>query len=148
MAVSHAPMVVLHLRQTHENYGGHTLKNVTLFLLSIAVATTLLTFGYGDRSPDAILNARVVDESLGEIKQPIHTEIPAAPQMPSTSEPRVIEVGYYKDARLTQPLSISVGGQRNIYTKVVFSEPMQHTRPYNDLLVICSWFMIKSEEIS
>ena len=61
--------------------------------------------------------------TFGEIKLP--EIIAAAPQAPNVGAPSVKEVGYYSDWKLTKPIELVVAGD-TIYTKVVFSEPMQH----------------------
>ena len=51
------------------------------------------------------------------------TEMPA-PMPAGTSAPKVTEVGFYSDVRLTRPLRGEVPLGETIYTKVVFSHPM------------------------
>lgn len=70
---------------------------------------------------------------------PTEPETPAVPTevvpvdtgQPQPSEdsqpPRVVEAGFYRDPNLTQPITDAiVPPGTSIYTKVVFSEPMQH----------------------
>ena len=62
--------------------------------------------------------AVVQTETLVEPAEVVQTE---------TIPPRVVEAGFYRDPRLTQPITdASVSPGISIYTKVVFSEPMQH----------------------
>ena len=56
---------------------------------------------------------------------------PADTEQPQVSEdtlpPRVVEAGFYRDPNLTQPITDAIVPPGTpIYTKVVFSEPMQH----------------------
>lgn len=66
--------------------------------------------------------------TLGEIKHQITDKpVAAAPQIPTdSSRPIVTEVGYYKNWKLTKPLTGKVNARKTIYTKVVFSKNMQH----------------------
>ena len=65
---------------------------------------------------------------LGTMKIP--EAVAAAPQAPHLGF-RVKEVGYYTDWRLTKPLSGTVKPGTTIFTKVVFSEPVQF-KPADD----------------
>lgn len=58
------------------------------------------------------------------------TPEPVAPPEPVevvVTPPTVLEVAYYRDWQLTQPLTGTIRSGTTVYTKVVFSEPMQHT---------------------
>ncbi len=100
------------------------LKAVSIFSLSVM----FVLFGCGgdeetrgyDVSDKALL-------TLGAKKhQPTNQSVAAAPEIPTdSSRPHVTEVGYYRDWRLTKPLTGNVRPGDTIYTKVVFSEPMQ-----------------------
>ena len=70
--------------------------------------------------------AVVVVEETEEVPEPV-----AEPESVEVTEmvvtpPRVLEVAYYSDWQLTQPLTGAIRLGTTIYTKVVFSEPMQH----------------------
>ena len=62
---------------------------------------------------------------MGALRQPMEA-VPAAPQAPNTAAPQVTEVGYYSNSKLTKPLSGTIRPGTTIFTKVVFSEPMQY----------------------
>lgn len=62
---------------------------------------------------------------LGALRQPMEAG-PAAPQAPKTGAPRVTEVGYYRNSKLTKPLVGTIRPGTTIFTKVIFSKPMQH----------------------
>ena len=76
---------------------------------------------------------------VGEVKQPEEpaTEQPTEPTEPTvveepteptdTTPPTVVEVGWYSDSQLTEVITDDVQPGDTLYTKVVFSEPMQHT---------------------
>ena len=97
-------------------------------LLFIACVSTIFLTGCSETEETTILES--VDSStlntVGKMKKPEHTDAPAAPQMPGMGTPSVTEVGYYRDAKLTKPLTGTVKQGKTIYTKVVFSEPMKH----------------------
>ena len=103
----------------------YTLKRILLF---IACVSTIFLTGCSETEETTILGP--VDSStlntVGKMKKPEHIDAPAAPQMPGMGTPSVTEVGYYKDSRLTKPLTGTVKQGKTIYTKVVFSEPMKH----------------------
>ena len=61
---------------------------------------------------------------VGNSKKP--DDAPAAPQMPGAGTPKVVEVGYYSDRKLTNPITEPVEAGKTIFIKVVFSEPMRH----------------------
>jgi hypothetical protein len=46
--------------------------------------------------------------------------------MPGIGSPTVTEVGYYRDLRLSKPITGTLEPGTTVYTKVVFSEPMRH----------------------
>ena len=63
-------------------------------------------------------------ETFGMVRAPAAG--PAAPQLQvPEGTPTVKSVGYYSDWKLTKPIGSAFAGD-TIYTKVVFSEPMQH----------------------
>lgn len=71
-------------------------------------------------------------------------EVPADTEQPQASEdslpPRVVEAGFYRAPRLTQPITDGlVPPGTTIYTKVVFSEPMQHRTSVTSGLPVLSF---------
>lgn len=62
--------------------------------------------------------------TVGSLKY-IEETVPAAPQAPGIGKPFVKEIDYYKDWKLTKPLSGTVKPGTTFWIKVVFSEPMQ-----------------------
>ncbi|MDE0010981.1 MAG: carboxypeptidase-like regulatory domain-containing protein [Candidatus Poribacteria bacterium] len=62
--------------------------------------------------------------SSGEMKVP--ETVAAAPKAPGVGQPSVKAVGYYKDWKLTKPLSGTVASGTTFWIKVMFSEPMKH----------------------
>ena len=66
---------------------------------------------------------------VAEMKQEREPAEPSAEQEKETADttaPTVMEVGWYSDWKLTQPIEGEVTPETTIYTKVVFSEPMQY----------------------
>ena len=69
---------------------------------------------------------------VGEVKEPEEPAVEPEEQPESTppadpTPPTVVEVGWYSDWQLTQPITDDVQPGDTIYTVVVFSEAMQHT---------------------
>ena len=96
-------------------------------LLIVSVGATLLIACSSDEEETSLLKPEETAINLiGEMKRSDATNAPAAPQMPSAGTPTVTEVNYYSDWQLTKPLTGTVQAGTTIYTKVVFSEPMQH----------------------
>ena len=75
---------------------------------------------------------------VGEVKKPGEQPEPTEPEPAEepaekpeeppadTTPPTVVEVAWYHDWRLTEPVVEDVGPGDTVYTVVVFSEPMQH----------------------
>ena len=64
-------------------------------------------------------------ETVGSRKMP-EAATPAAPEMPGVGIPKVTEVSFYKDWKLTKPMTQAVAPGTQVFIKVVFSEPMKH----------------------
>ena len=101
------------------------MKNLLLFIASVG-AVLLLGCGEEDTESSPLKSESVQDNLLGEIKRLEVRNTPAAPQMPGIGSPTVTEVGYYRDLRLSKPITGTVEPGTTVYTKVVFSEPMRH----------------------
>lgn len=97
-----------------------------LTLLFIAFIGAILLIGCGGDEETSLLKSEATTFNfIGEMKRPEIPNAPGAPQMPSVGTPSVTEVGYYSDSELTTSLTERVEAGTTIYTKVVFSEPMQ-----------------------
>ena len=97
-------------------------------VLLIACIGVLLSIGCSDTEETPVLEPAkdVSFKTAGAMKKPEPINTPASPQMPSIGTPTVAEVGYYRDWQLSEPLTDPVEPETTIYTKIVFSEPMQH----------------------
>lgn len=99
------------------------LRGTGLFIIFLSA---VLLFGCGDEKESSPLKPEETSINfLGEMKSPVMTGAPAAPQMPGIRTPTVTEVGYYSDSQLTEPLTGTVQAGTTIFTKVVFSESMR-----------------------
>lgn len=104
--------------------------DVVRYLLTAAILTTFFSFLtiLGCSSGEDLEPSVEELENpllLGDLKQPMEAG-PAAPQAPKTGAPQVTEVGYYSNSKLTKPLVGTIRPGTTIFTKVVFSKPMQH----------------------
>ena len=114
------------------------------FLLVIVIGTLLTLLAVLTGCPEAQQMMKpVVTEpedttppvTVGEVKKPEETpttesEKPAEPTVPAdTTPPTVIEVGWYRDWQMIEPLTAdsTVHPGDTVYTVVVFSEPVVHT---------------------
>ena len=65
--------------------------------------------------------------TVGEVKDPAVLDEPPEPTPPADmTPPTVVEVAWYSNWQLTQPITDDVQPGNTIYTVVVFSEPMLH----------------------
>ena len=105
---------------------SHTLRLTRLLIVFFAMT---LLFGCGEDEEETSLlkPEKTAINFMGEMKRAEITNAPAAPQMPGAGTPTVTEVNYYSDAQLTKPLTGIAQPGTTIFTKVVFSEAMQHT---------------------
>ena len=101
------------------------MKNLLLFIASVG-AVLLLGCGEEDTELSPLKPESAQGNLLGEMKRLEVRNTPAAPQMPGIGSPTVTEVSYYRDLRLSQPMTGTVKPGMTVYTKVVFSEPMRH----------------------
>ena len=101
------------------------MKNLLLFIASVG-AVLLLGCGEEDTELSPLKPESAQGNLLGEMKRLDVRNTPAAPQMPGIGSPTVTEVGYYRDLRLSQPITGTLEPGTTVYTKVVFSEPMRH----------------------
>ena len=100
------------------------LKNLLLFIAFVG-AVLLLGCGEEDTEPSPLKSESIQDNLLGEMKRLGVSNTPAAPQMPGIGSLTVTEVGYYRDLRLSKPITGTVEPGTTVYTKVVFSKPMR-----------------------
>ena len=84
---------------------------------------TLIGCGAAEEDP---LEPSAPEQTHNDINSTQMSAVPAAPPAPTDGTPFVKEVGYYRDWKLTQPLTGTIPPSTTLYTKVVFSEPMQH----------------------
>lgn len=104
--------------------------DVVRYFLTIAILTTFFSFltilGCSS-GEDLEPSVEELENSLllGALRQPMEA-VSAAPQAPNTGAPQVTEVGYYSNSKLTKPLVGTIRPGTTIFTKVVFSKPMQH----------------------
>ena len=101
------------------------MKNLLLFIASVG-AVLLLGCGEEDTELSPLKPESAQGNLLGEMKRLEVRNTPAAPQMPGIGSPTVTEVGYYRDLRLSKPITGTLEPGTTVYTKVVFSEPMRH----------------------
>ena len=99
---------------------------LTLLLIISVGATLLIACGSDEEETSLLKPEETTINFIGEMKRSDTTNAPAAPQMPSAGTPTVTEINYYSDWQLTKPLTGTVQAGTTIYTKVVFSELMQH----------------------
>ena len=101
------------------------MKNLLLFIASVG-AVLLLGCGEEDTELSPLKPESAQGNLLGEMKRLEVRNTPAAPQMPGIGSPTVTEVSYYRDLRLSKPITGTLEPGMTVYTKVVFSEPMRH----------------------
>jgi hypothetical protein len=107
-------------------------QKATIFFSILLITVLAALIGCSDR-PNMNMMTKVIDDTdgeeaptvptvmMGEMKteQPIDTDT-------DTTHPTVIEVGWYRNWQLTQPVIDVIRPGDTLYTKVVFSERMQH----------------------
>ena len=101
------------------------LKNLLMLATGLYAFVMLTLIGCGTAEEDP-LESSAPEQTRNSINPTQMSAIPAAPPAPTDGTPVVKEVGYYRDWKLTQPLTGTIPPGTTLYTKVVFSEPMQH----------------------
>ncbi|MDE0012130.1 MAG: hypothetical protein OXU36_13360, partial [Candidatus Poribacteria bacterium] len=101
-------------------------QNLLIFATGLCALGIFILMGCGTAEEDP-LEPSAPEQTHSDINSTQMSAIPAAPPAPTDGTPFVKEVGYYRDWKLTQPLTGTIPPGATIYTKVVFSEPMQHT---------------------
>ncbi len=93
----------------------------TLLLICL---TTLFGCGETEETTLTPMDDGAVFGTMGAMKVP--EGAPAAPQMPEVGIPRVTDVGFYHDWKLTKAVTSPVKPGERVFIKVAFSEPMKH----------------------
>ncbi|MDE0009980.1 MAG: hypothetical protein OXU36_02475 [Candidatus Poribacteria bacterium] len=101
------------------------LKNLLVLATGLYALVVFTLIGCGTAEEDP-LESSAPEQTRNSINPTQMSAIPAAPPAPTDGTPFVKEVGYYRDWKLTQPLTGTIPPSTTLYTKVVFSEPMQH----------------------
>ena len=118
------------------------MKLVRILLLGVVLGAIILFTGCPEA--EQMMGPVITDEprddpepptTVGEVKEPEEPEDPVEPVVTEpeeptptdTTPPTVVEVGWYSDWQLTEAVTDDIRPGDTIYTKVVFSEAMQHT---------------------
>ena len=101
------------------------LKTLLMLATGLCALGVFILMGCGTAEEDP-LEPSAPEQTHNSINPTQMSAIPAAPPAPTDGTPFVKEVGYYRDWKLTQLLTGTIPPGATIYTKVVFSEPMQH----------------------
>ena len=100
-------------------------QNLLIFATGFCALGVFILMGCGTAEEDP-LEPATPQQTHSDLNPTQMSAIPAAPPAPTDGTPFVKEVGYYHDWKLTQPLTGTIPPRTTLYTKVVFSEPMQH----------------------
>ena len=114
------------LPSTNDTPQQTALKNLIILATGLYALVVFTLMGCGTAEEDP-LEPSTPQQTHSDLNSTQMSAIPAAPPAPTDGTPFVKEVGYYRDWKLTQPLTGTILPGTTIYTKVVFSEPMQHT---------------------
>lgn len=109
-------------------------------VMMIFTLIAVLMIGCGEEE----VPERSATDLLGTMKMP--ETVAAAPQAPNVGF-HIKEVGYYADWRLTKPLSGTVKPGTTVFTKVVFSEPVQFKAADDDSARPILYYRIDTERI-
>ena len=83
----------------------------------------------GNGTPPTTVGEMKTDETPSEVtekpEEPVDTT-PKPEEPADTTPPTVVEVGWYSDEQLTKQITENIDPGDTVYTKIIFSEPMQH----------------------